>query len=222
MRLKQRISESFVAGLILIGPLLLTLFILRILVNWVLQFIDPFVAGTGLLKLTGGIQIAAQIAAAVLIVLVITVLGFLTQWSVGKHLFGNFGRIINIIPLVSTLYGSIRQVATSLVERDSQFESVVLVEHPRMDIYTIGLVTNDGIDEIEEVTGEPTAAVFMPHSPNPTAGKLAMVPKDQIHETSMSVRQGMRLILTTGIGDKEEQLDQYVDDDDASVVLDGV
>jgi uncharacterized membrane protein len=215
MQLRNRLEESFVAGLILIGPLVVTLYILRLLVNWSLQFINPVVAGTRLVEYTGNVEVVAQIVAVVLIVATITILGFLAQWSVAKHLFVNAGRIINIVPLVSTIYTSVRQVATSLVERDSQYESVVLVEHPRLDVYSIGLVTNEGIDAIDQVTEESTVAVFLPNSPNPTAGRLVMVPDDQVHETDMGVREGMRLVVTTGIGKNEEKVGQYLDISDS-------
>ena len=127
----------------------------------------------------------------------------------GHHLFGNLGRTINIIPLVSTIYGSVRQVATSLVDTGSQFERTVLVEYPRDSLYSVGFVTGEGKATIDDVTGDRTHSVFLPNSPNPTAGRLVMIPESQIYETEMSVREGMRLIVTTGIGSEEQSLEAY-------------
>jgi len=110
------------------------------------------------------------------------------------------------------MYGSVRQVSNSLVERDSQYESVVLVEHPRLEVYSIGLVTDEGIDPVDRAVETATVAVFLSNSPNPTAGRLVMVPDDQVHETEMSVRQGVRLVVTTGTGDQGRQVDQYLGD----------
>lgn len=101
---------------------------------------------------------------------------------------------------MSTIHSSVRQVATALVSGESQYESVVLVEYPREGLYSIGLVTAEGIEDVDAVTGVQSVSVFLPNSPNPTAGRLVMVPEDQIHQTDMSVRQGMRMIVTTGIG----------------------
>jgi len=70
----------------------------------------------------------------------ITVLGYLAQLGVGCHLFGNVGRVLNVIPLVSTIYGALRTVADSLVDRETCFQSVVFVETPRDGLYSIGLV----------------------------------------------------------------------------------
>jgi uncharacterized membrane protein len=209
MGLTSRLKESFVAGLILVAPLAITLYILQILVSWSLQFINPIVKRLGLIQTTSNVEVAAQVVAVVLIVSAITVLGLLAQWSIGKHLFGNLGRTINIIPLVSTIYGGVRQVATSLVDTGSQFERTVLVEYPREGVYSIGLVTGEGKTSIDEVAGEQAYSVFLPNSPNPTAGRLVMVPESQIHETDMSVREGMRMIVTTGIGSEAEQAEAY-------------
>lgn len=206
MGLLQRLKNSFVAGLILVAPLVLTVYILKLLASWSLQLIDPVVAGTRLTNFTANNEVVAQVVAAALIVAAITVLGLLAQYSVGRQLLGNLGRTVNIVPLVSTIYTSIRQVATSLVDRDSEYDKVVLVEYPREGVYSIGLVTGEGRQAIDDVAGEQAYSVFLPNSPNPTAGRLIMVPDSEIHETEMSVRQGMGLIVTTGVGENEAKL----------------
>ncbi|PSP90078.1 hypothetical protein BRC78_05330, partial [Halobacteriales archaeon QH_8_68_33] len=106
------------------GPLAIALYVLTILVNWSLQFINPLVAEAGL-----------------------------AQWSVGRHLFGNLGRTVNFVPLVSTIYPAVKQVATSPVDRDSEYESGVLVEYPREGVYSIGLVTSEGRGAIDDFVG---------------------------------------------------------------------
>ncbi|PGF15105.1 hypothetical protein CP556_02495 [Natrinema sp. CBA1119] len=205
MTLSSRIKSSFVAGLILVAPLAVTLYILRFLVNWSLQFVTPVVRAAGLAQYTRNVEVVAQLLAVVLIVAAIVVLGFLAQQSVGRHLFGNIGRLVNVVPLVSTIYGSVRQVADSLVERKTGYESVVLVEYPREGVYMIGLVTGESPRAVEDVAGQDAYNVFLPNSPNPTAGRLVLLPEDQVHEIDMSVRRGMRLIVTTGMGDEREE-----------------
>jgi len=204
MTLSSRIKSSFVAGLILVAPLAVTLYILRFLVNWSLQFVTPVVRAAGLAQYTRNLEIVAQLLAVVLIVAAVVVLGFLAQQSVGRHLFGNIGRLVNVVPLVSTIYGSVRQVADSLVERKTGYESVVLVEYPREGVYMIGLVTGESPRPVEEVAGQDVYNVFLPNSPNPTAGRLVLLPEEQVHEIDMSVRRGMRLVVTTGMGDERE------------------
>ncbi|WP_227133236.1 DUF502 domain-containing protein [Halorubellus salinus] len=203
MRVTNALKRSFVSGMILIAPLALTLYVLRLLVNWSLQFVNPVVAGTRLTQYTGNVEVAAQLLAVVLIVGSVVLLGFLANMSVGRQLFGRVGRVVNVIPLVSTIYGGIRQVADSLVERNTAYESVVLVEYPREGVYSIGLVTGESPESVEQFVGGEVYNVFLPNSPNPTAGRLVLLPEDQVHEIDMSVRRGMRLIVTTGAGDDD-------------------
>ena len=204
MNLSAALKSSFVAGLILVAPLVVTLYVLRFLVNWSLRFIDPIVDAVGLAQYTANVEIVAQLLAVVLIVATIVVLGFLAQRTVGRHLFGNVGRLINMVPLVSTIYSSVRQVANALVERRTAYESVVLVEYPRDGVYMIGFVTGESPHVIADFAGRDVHNVFVPNSPNPTAGKLLLLPDDQVHEIDMSGRRGMRLVVTTGMGDERE------------------
>ena len=204
MKLSDALKNSFLSGLILITPLVVTVLVLRVLVNWSLIFLNPIVEGTRLTQYTANIEVAAQVLAAVLILVAITTLGYLAQRSIGQHLFGNIGRVVNIIPLVNTIYASVRQVATSLVERKTNYDGVALVEYPREGVYAIGLVTGDAPPSMEAVAEEELYAVFLPHSPNPTAGRLLYLPEDEVHKIDMSVRRGMRLVVTTGMGEESE------------------
>lgn len=200
MGIVGRLKNSFVAGLLLVAPLVVTLFVLKVVAGWLVGILDPVVEGTRLTRYTANDALVAQVLAAVLIVASITALGFLAQRRVGRQVFGNFGRVVTFIPLVNTVYSSVRQVASSLVDRDSRYESVVLVEYPREGVYSIGLVTAESPEPVETVAGEEAYNVFLPNSPNPTGGRLLLVPAEEIHEIDMSVREGMRLIVTTGMG----------------------
>jgi len=115
---------------LLVAPLVVTLLVGRIVVGWTLGIVDPLVQWTGLAAYVANDQLLAQILAVVLVLVTITVLGALAQWTVGQRVFGGVGRVVNFIPLVDTVYSSVRQVASSLVDRDSRYESVVLVEYP--------------------------------------------------------------------------------------------
>ena len=212
MPLVGRLKNSFVAGVLLVAPLVVTILVGRVVVGWTLGIVNPIVQTTRLATYVANDTLLAQMLAVVLIVVTITVLGFLAQWTVGQRVFGGVGRVVNFIPLVNTVYSSIRQVASSLVDRDSRYESVVLVEYPREGVYSIGLVTAESPDAVESVAGEEAYNVFLPNSPNPTGGRLLVVPADQVHEINMSVREGMRQIVTTGMGaDSDTEVPEPVD-----------
>jgi uncharacterized membrane protein len=206
MALTDSFRRSFVAGLILLAPLVVTVYVLRVLAVWSLAFVNPLVRSTRLTQYTANIELVAQVVAVVVIVAAVTLLGFAARWSVGRRVFGRVGRVVNIIPLVNVIYAGVRQVATALVERETAYEQTVLVEYPREDNYAIGFVTGESPAAVEAVTGEPARNVFLPNSPNPTGGRLVVLPNSQVHEIDLSVRRALRLVVTTGIGDETAAL----------------
>lgn len=206
MALTDSFRQSFVAGLILLAPLVVTVYVLRVLALWSLTVVNPLVRGTRLTQYTANIELVAQVVAVVLIVTAVTLLGFAARWSVGRRLFGRVGRVVNIVPLVNVIYAGVRQVATALVERETAYDRAVLVEYPREDNYAVGFVTGESPTAVEAVTGEPALNVFLPNSPNPTGGRLVVLPVSQVHEIDLSVRRALRLVVTTGIGDEAPAL----------------
>ncbi|MFB6352796.1 MAG: DUF502 domain-containing protein, partial [Halobacteriales archaeon] len=159
MRLTAALKRSFVAGLILLAPLVVTVYVLRVLAVWALTVVNPVVRGTRLTQYTANIELVAQGIAALLIVSAVVALGAAARWSVGRRLFGQVGRVVNFVPLANVIYASVRQVASALVEPDAGYERVVLVEYPREDHYAIGFVTGDCPSAVETVTGEPAWSV---------------------------------------------------------------
>lgn len=194
------IKSSFVAGIILLTPLVVTMYILWILAGWLVAVVDPVVRGTQLAAYTGNNEVVAQFIAVGGIVLFVVILGFIAQQQVGRRTFRGMGRVVNVVPLVNLIYGSVRQVANALVMRDSEFERIVLVEYPREGVYRFGLVTGDSPAVVSESAGQTVYNVYLPNSPIPTSGWLVLLPESQINEVDLSVSQGMQLIVTTGFG----------------------
>lgn len=197
------VKRSFVTGLLLLAPLAVTVYVLTLLAGWAVGLVDPVVEGTRLASYTADNVLAAQIVAVAVVLGVVTALGGVAQWSVGGRVFGSVGRVVNFIPLVGTIYSSVRQVAGALVDAETRYDRVVLVEYPREGIYCIGLVTANAPPDAETVAGEPAVTVYLPNSPNPTGGRLLLVPTSEVHEVDMTVRRGLRLLVTTGMGSED-------------------
>ncbi|MFC7204672.1 DUF502 domain-containing protein [Haloferax namakaokahaiae] len=204
MDVLARLRSSFVTGLILVTPLAVTLFVLQFAFSRIaaalrplVRQVTPFLASA--LNYSGDIVLISQVLSALIIAATITTLGYLTSISVGQRLFGSFERGVKLVPLVRTIYFGVRQVSESLTEPTAGYERVVLVEFPRKGVHSIGFVTNDAPNAIEESVGEDLFTVFIPHSPNPTAGSLIIVSPDEVRELDMPVRRGLRLLVTTGL-----------------------
>ncbi|WP_247008161.1 DUF502 domain-containing protein [Halorientalis litorea] len=206
MRLWSTLRSSFVAGVALVAPLAVTLFALQLLVGWVTSAINPLVQGTRLAQYTANYEVVAQLLAIVLIAIAVALLGYFAQRSSGERLFALLDRGIGVVPLVRVIYSSVRQVSTALLEQSDRFESVVLVEYPRDGVYALGFITGDSPEPVGDITGEQTYNVYMPNSPNPTGGRLIMVPESRVHDVDISVRRGVRLIVTTGIEERQEEI----------------
>jgi uncharacterized membrane protein len=220
MSFATRLRNSFITGLFFVAPLAVTLFILQVIFDWVtttirpvVQRVIPFLATT--LDYSGDLILVAQVVSALLIALVITLIGYVATKSLGQRLFGGFERGVRLVPLVRTIYFGVRQVSESLTESTESYDRVVLVEYPRERHWMLGFVTSESPRSIREAAGEDLYTVFIPHSPNPTAGKLMMVAEEEMWELDMSVRRGLRIIVTTGLSaeDMEDPLPEGVIDD---------
>lgn len=217
MTLFGRLRNGFVAGLVLVTPLAVTLFVLGFAFGYLTQVLDPVVNATRLAEYTNDVHVVAQLLAAVLLVVFVTLLGLVASWQAGERLFGGVERAIRFVPVVRTIYFGVRQVGESLVARAEAYESVVLVSPDRAGIYQVGFVTSESPRSTQVVADEQLYTVFVPNSPNPTAGRLVLVPDSEVYEVDMPVRRGLRLLVTTGLGVDdvdEEALPDIVADED--------
>lgn len=199
MSLFSRLRTGFVAGLVLVTPLAVTVVVLSLVFDRLTALLDPIVAATGLTAYANDVHVVAQLLAILLLVGLLTLLGLLVSWQVGERLFGSFERAIRFVPVVRTIYFGVRQVGESLVSRSEAYESVVLVAPDRAGIYQVGFVTNESPRATQTVSNDRLYNVFVPNSPNPTAGRLVLVPEPEVHEVDMPVRRGIRLLVTTGL-----------------------
>lgn len=216
MDLQKTLKNSFVAGLILLAPLLVTIITLQIVLGWLRGLIGPVIDETRLVAYIGDVELAAELLAIAIVVVAIALVGYLAQRRLGSYLFETLDRLIGLIPVVSVVYSSVRQVSNALTSQRTRYESVALVEYPRTGLYGLGFVTAESPATVVNTLGESAVNVYLPNSPNPTNGQLLMVPDSQIRELDMSVSRGIRLLVTTGIAEDERELaalQQEVEDD---------
>lgn len=162
---------------------------------------NPVVAWTGLSGYVGNLQVVAQVLTAVLLAVGVVVLGDLASRQVGRRLFGSLERGVRLVPLVRTVYVGVQQVGESPIERSAGYDRVVLVAYPVEGSYVVGFVTNRGPSATAAAVGdgEPVYTVFLPNSPNPTAGQLLLLRESELTDVDMSVRTGLRLLVTTDL-----------------------
>jgi uncharacterized membrane protein len=207
MGLTRTIKTSLVAGIALIAPLLVTVIAFQLVFGWIRGFLTPIIESIGLRSLAGNIDIVAEVLALVILVLAIAALGYLAQRSAGAYVFGVVDRLIGLVPILSVVYNGVRQVSDALTRQESRFESVVLVEYPREGVYSFGFVTAETSDQASPPDRD-TYNVYMPGSPNPTQGHLLFVPEEEYYSVDIKVSRAIRLLVTTGIAEEQEELEQ--------------
>lgn len=217
MGLIETLKKSLVAGIALVAPLVVTFVAIRLVFGWLRGILNPIIEETGLVSLSGNIEIIAELGALAILLLGITMLGYLAQRSGGARLFDLFDRLVGIIPMVSVIYSSVRQVSDALVNRESKYESVVLVEYPREGLYVLGFVTSQSPTAVTDALGREAYNVYVPNSPNPTQGRFLLVPRDDVVDIDISVSRSVRLLVTTGIAENPEELEQFQQDVEAKL-----
>jgi len=139
-----------------------------------------------------------SLAALLLAVVLISVVGVLARYYFGKRLIAWTDNVILRVPLLNKIYGAIKQVNQAFSGDKNSFKTVALVEFPREGIYSIGFITNEQHGEVQLKTKEKVVAVFIPTTPNPTSGFLVLVPEDKVTKLDMSVADGIKYIVSLG------------------------
>lgn len=222
MGLQATIKNSFITGIILLAPLLVTIFALQFVFGYLRSFLAPVIDGTRYVDYVGDVEIAAELLAVLIVVLVIAVIGYLAQRRVGRLFFSGLDRAVGLIPMVSVIYSSVRQMSNALDRESTRFESVALVEYPRDGLYAFGFITAESPGAVSNTIGENAVNVYMAKSPNPTAGELLMVPESQVTELDMSISRAVRLLVTTGMAEDQEELEELKEEVDEEVAEEDV
>lgn len=200
-RFLKSLRNAFISGFLLLAPVGVTLFVFDFLIRslgeptreiFFFYLSDEVLARPGVLVLL-------NICATLMVLLLITMLGWFSRLLVGRILVQTFERIVNTVPVAKQVYNTVKQIIDTFSKQSqSVFQQVVMVQFPRKGVYAIGFVTSRGRGEVQHRTEANLVNVFVPTTPNPTSGFLIMVPEDEIILLKMSVPDGMKLIISGG------------------------
>ena len=199
--LSRKFRNSFLTGLLIFLPLGTTIFVLDFLLD---LFKDPvtklvYQLGFGEESFFFGLESLLGLLGLVVGVLSLTVLGFLSNYVLGKFFISSTEKVLGKVPFISTVYRSVKQIVETFgKENRAVFKEVVLIEYPRADCFVLGFLTNEASGETVEVIGKPLTNVFVPTTPNPTSGFLLMLPPEDIYPLCMSVGDGMKMLISGG------------------------
>lgn len=198
--MRHYLRRIFITGLLASIPLVVTLALL----SWVftkLDRISPTLTKALIemgLPLPPGYRIPG-LGIVVTIVLVFCI-GFFTTTFIGRRIVEWAEDLFDKIPLVRTIYGGVKQIVEAVASQQAQtFRQVVMVEYPRQGLYSLGFVTCESKGEVQDADERHLINVFIPTTPNPTSGMLIVVPQEDIIHLTMTVEEGIKLIMSGGI-----------------------
>jgi len=118
----------------------------------------------------------------------------------GQWLVNQSNRLISHIPIVKSIYTSVKQVSDTLFSSSGQaFRQAVLVEYPRQGSWTIAFVTGKPTGEVGALLPQDMLTLYVPTTPNPTSGFMLIVPRSDVRELHMSVDEALKYIISMGV-----------------------
>lgn len=196
-RTLRSLQSNILAGIITIGPLLVTYLIFRFLLNTLAE------AGLPLVRLLETSSRAPwpttpwmqSLLAIVLTLVLLYVAGRLTSLVIGQQAFNLFEAVLERLPFVAKVYTSVRQLLDTMMAKKDTSQRVVLVDFPIQGQKSIGFLTRTMTDAN---SGVELAAVLLPNAINPTSAFLQILPMDRVVETTMTMEQAMSMLMTGG------------------------
>jgi uncharacterized membrane protein len=191
------LRKYIIAGLLVWLPFAATVVIVKLVVDLldkIILLLPPEYQPTAVL----GFSIPGF--GIVLAISILLITGMLAANLFGRRLVEFWEAILNRIPLVRSIYNSVKQISTTILDSNGKsFRKVVMLQYPRKGIWSIGFLTNEDVSTDIEGLNEDLVAVFVPTTPNPTSGFIIMAPRDDITELDMSVEEGFKFIISMGV-----------------------
>ena len=187
-------KKYLITGLLIWVPLVITLWVLGLLLNTLESVVPAFLSPQALF----GFEFFGFRALLVLLVLLIT--GLLAANFLGRSVLNWYEALVGRIPLVRSIYNSVKQVSDTLLAPNGQaFRQAVLVQYPRQGSWTIALLTGAPSGEVAAHLVTEHVSVYVPTTPNPTSGFFLMMPRSEVIPLAMSVDTALKYIVSMGV-----------------------
>jgi uncharacterized membrane protein len=191
------IRKYFITGLLILVPLAITLWVLNIIISTMdqsLLFVPERWQPHNLI----GFDIPGL--GTILTILIVFLVGVLANNLIGNYILRLWEKLLHRIPVVSSLYGSVKQVSDTLFSSSGNaFRKAVLIPYPHGNSYTIAFLTGTpGGDVKNHLVGD-YVSVYVPTTPNPTSGFFLMMARDQVVELDMTVDAALKYIVSMGV-----------------------
>ncbi|MDO8526373.1 MAG: DUF502 domain-containing protein [Deltaproteobacteria bacterium] len=195
--MRSLFKKYFIAGALVLVPIVVTVWILRAVILWCEAFFTALVPLS--LQPINLFGIAIPGLGLLFTLLLILMTGMLTRLYLGRKILEWSEKILNRIPFGSSIYSAMKQFMNAVVSSpEASLRQVVLVEYPRRGSFMIGFVTGNTPAIIEKKLGQKSVNIFIPTSPNPTSGFLIIVPMENVTPIDIPADQAFKLIISGG------------------------
>jgi uncharacterized membrane protein len=194
-----RIRNYFLTGLIVAGPVAVTLWLVWWFVTWVDNWVRPFIPVA--YRPETYLPVNVPGFGLIIVFVALTLLGFLTANLVGSRLVSLGEGLLNRMPIVRPIYRTAKQIFQTLFSGSgSSFRHVGLVEFPAPGMWSLVFLTQSPSAEISaRLPATEHVSAFMPCTPNPTTGFFFYVPRRDVIELDITVEQAMQLLISAGV-----------------------
>ena len=195
----SRVRTYFLTGLVVAGPVAVTLWLIWWFVTWVDGLVRPFIPKMYRPETYLPIQVPGL--GLIIAFVALTLLGFLTANLIGRKLVDLGEGLLSRMPIVRPIYRTAKQIFQTLFSKsDSSFRKVGLVEFPSPGMWSLVFLTQSPTNEISSrLPALEHVSAFMPCTPNPTTGFFFYVPRRDVIDLDITVEQAMTLLMSAGI-----------------------
>ena len=192
------LRTTFVSGLLAILPVGATVFIVWALYNLIDRQVGRNTAFGMVIERVLGRWIPGL--GIIITILLVFVIGVIVRSVIGRTLQYYMERIFFSFPGVRKMYGTLKQFTSALLNRESttSFKKVVMFEYPKEGINVLGLVTNEELGVLRDITGEECLLVYAPTAPNPLSGYMLIIPKRLVTYIDMPVEDALSMVVSSG------------------------
>lgn len=193
-----RLRNYFLAGLLVAAPVSITFWLAWKFISFVDNTVRPYIPVKW--NPETYLPFALPGLGLVVVLIVLTAVGAVTKGYLGRLITRVSEGAISQLPIVRSVYSWTRQVfETVLSQKSTAFREVVLVEYPNRGTWAVGFITGQTEGEVQELTSETVVNVFVPATPNPTTGFLLFIPERDVHHLDLTVEEGIKLVISSGI-----------------------
>jgi uncharacterized membrane protein len=190
---RSHFKRYLLAGLLLWTPIAITIWV----ITWVFDALDNVLPVALRSEVLFGVHVPGF--GVLVVVLFILITGFLAANLIGQKLVEVWEGVMRRIPLVRSIYSSVKQVSDTILSPNGQaFRQAVLVQYPRHGSWTIGFLTGTPSAEVAAHLPADCVSIYVPTTPNPTSGFFLMMPRAEVIELSIGVDAALKYVVSMG------------------------